>query len=256
MPDKPDEFYVGYLPMPAGDRRFIKAAIFTLVLSMLGIAAILVLTMRDPGDARWETGKVQSWSGVLLEHPYPMLVPENQKSSALFVISMGKRGAHDRLSAHFGKKVTLSGYELSRDGRRLIELLDTPDAIEPLESVSPSPKGEMNHIKHTILTGEIVDGKCYLGAMKPGDGMGHQSCAALCIKGGLPPMFVANTDEGDLVYYLLLIDGSTQLPDHILAMLGRPVTIEGDIAMMQGIPILQTTASLVTRSDPFAISNP
>ena len=256
MPDKPDEFYVGYLPMPAGDRRFVKTLIFALVLWMLGIAAILVLTMRDPGYSRWATGRVQSWTGTLIQYPYPMLIPDTHTPPALLVVSMGKKGAHDRLSDHFGKKITLSGYELNRDGRQLIELLDTPDAIEPLESVSPPLDSEMNYIKHTILTGEIVDGKCYMGAMKPGDGMGHQACAALCIKGGLPPMFIANTDEGDLIYYLLLIDGSTHIPDHILAMLGRPVTIEGDIATIQGIPILKTSATLITPTDPFAISNP
>jgi len=242
--------------MPPRHRRFVNALVGLLAIWMVGMGALIVLAMRDPGDARWESGRVQSWTGTLIEHPYPMLLPDSNKPGAIFVVSMGKSGAHDRLKEHFGRAVTLNGYGLSRQGRHLIELDDSPQAVISDSSTTRSAAVEMNHIKHTILTGEIVDGKCYLGAMKPGDGMGHQSCAALCIKGGLPPMFVANTDEGDLVYYLLLIDGSTQLPDHILAMLGRPVTIEGDIATMQGIPILQTTASLVTPTDPFAISNP
>lgn len=41
------------------------------------------------------------------------------------------------------------------------------------------------------LDGELVDSKCYLGTMKPGDGKTHKSCAILCLRGGIPPLFVS-----------------------------------------------------------------
>lgn len=263
MPDKTppkqtDEFYVGYLPMPDGHRQFVSTLILTLLIWSIGMGTIIVITMRDPGIARWETGSMKTWSGTLIEHPYPMLIPDDKQQSdqqseqpaALFVVSMGKRGAHDRLAPYFGQHVTLAGYELNRDGRHLIELDIEPDAIKPDQSPPADINNELKPIEHTTLVGEIVDGKCYLGAMKPGDGMGHQACAVLCVKGGLPPMFVADTPEGDHIYYLLLIDGSTRYSDDIYAMLGRPVQIEADITNIHGIPVLLANASSITPVTP------
>ena len=57
------------------------------------------------------------------------------------------------------------------------------------------------------LIGEIVDSKCYLGAMKPGAGRGHKACATLCISGGIPPVLVVRGD-GEGVSYLLLEDAA------------------------------------------------
>ena len=46
------------------------------------------------------------------------------------------------------------------------------------------------------LRGEIVDSKCYLGAMKPGDQKTHKACATLCIRGGIPPVLVERLPGG------------------------------------------------------------
>ena len=40
------------------------------------------------------------------------------------------------------------------------------------------------------LVGEICDGKCGTGAMRPGNGLAHRACAMLCLAGGVPPVFV------------------------------------------------------------------
>jgi len=246
-PQQIDEFYVGYLQMPDGHRRFISSFVIAMLVWSIGICLIIVITMRDPGYAKWNTGSMQSWTGTLIEQPYPMLIPDSNEPSALLVVSMGKRGAHERLSPHYGKHVTLRGYELNRDGRHLIELSPETNAIEAKQSPPRVFDEQLEHIEHALLTGEIVDGKCYLGAMKPGDGAGHQACATLCIRGGLPPMFVADTPEGDYLYYLLTIDGSTQLPERIFSMIGRQVKLEGTISDKHGIRMLQTSVDDIVR---------
>ena len=53
------------------------------------------------------------------------------------------------------------------------------------------------------LAGEIIDPKCYFGAMKPGEGKIHKACATLCLRGGIPPMFMTTDEQGRHVYYLL-----------------------------------------------------
>jgi hypothetical protein len=46
------------------------------------------------------------------------------------------------------------------------------------------------------LVGEIVDSKCYLGIMNPGETNPHRECAALCIGGGIPPLIIAHDADG------------------------------------------------------------
>ena len=241
-----DEFYVGYFPIPKGHRRFVIALVSMLTLWSLAMAIIITMTMRNPGSATWNTGTIQTWSGTLLEHPYPVLIPDDTNTPPHLVVSMGKRGAHNRLAPYFGKHVTLIGYELYRDGRHLIELSPEPEAIV---SDSQSPllsKLLPNTSQEVTLVGEIVDGKCYLGAMKPADGLGHRACAVLCIRGGLPPMFVTETPTGQHIYHLLTIDGTTQYNEDIYQLVGQQVTLTGQITSMHGLQVLETTTSSIT----------
>ena len=46
------------------------------------------------------------------------------------------------------------------------------------------------------MAGEICDGKCETGAMRPGNGIAHRACAILCLAGGVPPVFVTAAPGG------------------------------------------------------------
>jgi hypothetical protein len=63
----------------------------------------------------------------------------------------------------------------------------------------PEPKVVKEHI---TLKGEIIDPKCYLGAMKPGGGKTHKARHA-CISGGVPPMLVTRDASKQETFYLL-----------------------------------------------------
>jgi hypothetical protein len=258
----PDDFYVGYLRVPESHKNFATTFVLAIAIWMLGMGGIIVLTMGDPGKAIWDTGSIRSWSGSLLETPYPMLIPDDSTMPPMLVVEMGKLGAHERLSSHFNKRVTLSGYELNRDGRRLIELSPDTDSIKPADSQSANGQSpfelSITHVERTVLAGEIVDGKCYLGAMKPADGLTHRACAMLCIRGGLPPMFVVQEKSKSIagtetieerIYYLLIIDGTTDLSEEVLAMVAQPVEIIGEIADMNGMQIIRASSSDIKLKD-------
>ena len=248
IPNTNGDFYVGYLPIPASHRRFIIFFVLFAAIWSLGMATIITLTMRSPGTAQWNTGSMQTWVGTLIEKPYPMLVPDDPNEPALLVVEMGKRGAHERLTPYFNQQVQLQGYELNRDARRMIELDTHEDAITLASNQSTDQTIQWTTFTptNTITTiGEIVDGKCYLGAMKPADGIGHRACAVLCIRGGLPPMFVTIDDNGNRSYALLLIDGSTTLDEHALKLVGQPCIITGQYSQFHGINIFHTTKSAI-----------
>ncbi|MFG0300479.1 MAG: hypothetical protein ACF8K1_12845 [Phycisphaerales bacterium JB047] len=245
---EPDPFYVGYLPTPAEHQRTVHLFIALLIIWATASGIILVLTQRDPGRAAWNNSNERTWTGVFIEHPYPMLISDDpQNPSPILIVSMGKKGAHDRLHNADCHRVSIRGYELQREGRHLIELSDAPEAIQIGEEVEPHACPEVTILSENPveLTGEIIDGKCYLGAMKPGDGIGHRSCAILCLRGGLPPMFAAESEHGEILYPLLIVDGSTHLNEACISKVACRVRIRGRIGVIAGMPVFDTTSAQI-----------
>ncbi len=77
------------------------------------------------------------------------------------------------------------------------------------------------------LVGEIVDTKCYLGAMKPGRGKPHRGCASLCIRGGIPAALLVRTDRGERELVYLVDFAGRPLGPELLEWVGQPVSAIG-----------------------------
>jgi hypothetical protein len=69
--------------------------------------------------------------------------------------------------------------------------------------------------------------------MNPGNGKVHRDCAARCISGGIPPVFLVRDADGRAMT-LLLANWNRALLDHI----AEPVTIPGRMARSEGRLIL------------------
>jgi hypothetical protein len=78
--------------------------------------------------------------------------------------------------------------------------------------VVPKRLGEVD------LVGEIVDSKCYLGNMNPGNGKVHRDSAVRCLSGGIPPVFATNDFNGSPAVLLLTGPNQERLP-------GKPFSI-------------------------------
>lgn len=89
----------------------------------------------------------------------------------------------------------------------------------------------------TVLQGETLDSKCYLGAMKPGDGKGHQACAMLCIRGGIPPMLFALAPDGQPDFWLILNHEGAPINDEMIALAGGPVTARGRLGRIADLKV-------------------
>jgi len=74
------------------------------------------------------------------------------------------------------------------------------------------------------LTGEIVDSKCYLGVMNPGNGKVHRDCAVRCISGGIPPAFLVRDADGRSKI-LLLTNWNSEHLNHI----AERITLRGHL---------------------------
>lgn len=223
-------YYVGYLPLPRGLRAFVRAVVPILLIVGAVAGALGAIAQRDPGAAVWD-GSQMTVEGSLFVDPYPHIVTDN--GAVTLLVEMGKFGAQKRSAPHDGARVRATGWLLRRDGRRILEL-DTGDAIAPQGAAARASPLQQPTGRHDVIEGEIVDAKCYLGAMKPGDGRAHKSCAVLCVRGGIPPTLVAHLPDGSRRYLLVLDRDGGPMPEELVAMVGERVELEGPVVRAEG----------------------
>lgn len=247
-----DDFFVGYLPTPARVARRVGAVATLVLVTLCAAAAVLAARQSDPGHAVWSDATTELTGWITLE-PAPMV--ETAEGPAL-VVGFNKRGARERLaSVPFA---TLRGTVLSRDGVRMLELLPGDDAIQPAPTggIPAPPATRWRPAGVETLTGEITDPKCFLGAMKPGRGMTHRSCAAVCIAGGIPPVLVVEqrgSSRAARALVLVAPDGAPIAGDdlaRLLTFVGEPaVTVRGEVWRSDNAPFdaMRIDASAISR---------
>ncbi|MDI1289202.1 MAG: hypothetical protein PSX37_04520 [bacterium] len=196
-----DAFFVGYLATPPALRssnRLIACLLFTwLALAGLTFAAFQF----DSGPSTWnaeivetrgtfrciegvpflEVARSGTIDGVLLVRPGKFALPEAYCGPPV-AQTTNPGGLDLPVSGFEDQAVVVRGTVLSRNSHQMIEVI----AIDPVADPSapePQPAYPRSPIR---VRGEVVDSKCYLGAMKPGTGPVHRSCAALCLAGGIP----------------------------------------------------------------------
>jgi len=174
------EFYVGYLPMPAGLKRTIRRVVVALGLLAIGAAAILVAGQHPFPAASFEFQQYREFRGTLIATPYPALAIPGQGVPWLLV-GPGKRGVDDMRSLD-GHEVKLTGERIIRGDDHMIEIAGRASTLSNAVA-QRVPDMELGEVQ---LTGEVVDSKCYFGVMNPGAGKGHRDCAVGCISAGIP----------------------------------------------------------------------
>src|SRR5439155_3212545 len=118
----------------------------------------------------------------------------NSGSSHYLLVAEGKHGADNEVSAFEGKSVRLKGTLIYRGNQTMIEVVRGSIAVEGIAEALPAAEKMLGKFE---LSGEIVDGKCYLGVMNPGSGKVHRDCAARCLSGGVPVLFATNDFRGE-----------------------------------------------------------
>jgi hypothetical protein len=225
------DFYVGYLPKaPPSVARFVRRIVFALGCLTVVAAVALVLAQMPFASSVFEYGKVRVFEGIIEARPYPTIlvmrpgiVEPETKYSRYLLVALGKHGADDVVAGFDGKRVSLRGQLIYRAGGVMVEV--DPASVKPLDT-EPADQQGLRDLGPVTMTGEIVDSKCYLGVMNPGRGKVHRDCAARCLSGGVPPIFIT-TDGTQLL--LVGSDGSALGRDALREFVAEPVTIQGEL---------------------------
>ena len=249
-----DEFYVGYSPeAPDGVARRVRLSVVALLLLAVLCGGLLAIGQRPFDVAFFEFGAPRTLVGTVVLQPYPMLRVErpgqdgdptgsHYGSSHYYVVAFGKHGAAEALAPCDGQRVQREGSLSYRDDQTRLELVDGSVQTLPSEAGSETAEAPSENWGEVTLRGEIVDSKCYLGVMKPGHHKPHRACASLCIRGGIPPLFVpygddaANLEVALPTAHLLLVGPEGQaLGTEILDWLAEPVEITGRVQRLDDL---------------------
>ncbi len=235
------EFYVGYLGMPNGLRRFLRLRVVLLLLVFPLLALAVAWTQRPIGPGTFEFGVVQSFEGVLQDLPYPMLQVtrpgHNGETSAksLYLLGVfGKHGADALVAGLGGHRVRLQGALIYRDDQVMIEIAG--ERPEDLGLGDLEPQQDLGQIQ---VCGEIVDSKCFLGVMKPGNLKTHKACAIRCISGGVPPVLLVRDEQGRAFYLLLTDQEGRAVNERVLDWVAEPIRVSGQLLRLGSIYQLQ-----------------
>jgi hypothetical protein len=219
--------YVGYRPLPTQMRRSLLVLVPGIAVVLVLIAGVLALSQRNAGDGVWDA-TLTTYQGTLLAQPIPALLvisPEGVPA-VMLLAEEGKHGAQERVNALQGMRATVRGTSLMRGELRMVEI----QKVSAVDDAASTTCEAVWQQETRAWRGEIVDAKCYLGAMKPGDGKAHKACATLCVRNGIPALFVTNNEARVI---MSAVDAS------ILQFIGEPVEVTGTEGMWAGLPVVR-----------------
>jgi len=242
---QPDDFYIGWeAKAPLGIGKMVRKAVMALVLLALLAPLAFAVSQRLIGASVFEWGTHKAFSGILRAQPYPHLLvsrPGNtdtsSRSSAYYLVAPWKFGLQrDSLAPLDGRLVTLKGTLIYRGDQTMIEVL--PGSIQ-LSNLANVTLPQTVALGRQTLVGEIVDSKCFLGVMNPGQLTPHRACAIRCISGGVPPVLLVRQKEGPAIYLFLVSADGQPVNRQVLDLVAIPLEITGEVERQGELLILR-----------------
>ena len=253
-----DDFYVGYQRRaPAALAGFLRGASLLLLVLAAAMAALLATGQKRFGPGVFEYGTERELTGVIAERPVPLLVVprpgsdlSGEGASRYPLVRRGKHGAAEAVAGLDGALARVAGTLIYRPGTTMLELAPGSPARVPIGVArfgAGDPAGGAEDLGTHTLSGEIVDSKCWLGVMKPNRRRPHRACAALCIRGGIPPALVVDFEGGGEAMFLLVDGAGGALGRRVLDLVAEPVEIRGRVARHGDLLVLAADPAAIRR---------
>lgn len=253
MANKP--FFIGWADkVPKGLRFFLGTVCVVLIIGFAGAAVIVGATQADPdsGRFRFDFG-AQNLEGIVIGGPYPALWvtkgTENIPADKVILLNgNGKTGVQGRINQYAGKPVAVRGVLMERGTLKMLQLGGGDQGLSPLQGVdADSVVPQAEPLGRWRLSGEICDGRCLAGSMRPGTGLAHKACANLCISGGQPPVFVSTAPVEGEIFFLMTGPGGEAVSAAILDHTAGLVSLEGDLTRMGNMTVLAVDPDSIAR---------
>ncbi len=230
-------FFVGWrgrsiLPMSG----FLGAVCLLTLVVFGGLALALGSAVNDPGGGDFAGDK--DLIGVVIAEPYPILVLDpdaaHPDGHAVLLSGGGKQGVREQAAALAGKRARATGAGFKRGS------IDMMVGVELRAAEGPAPVPTVTPLGVWRLTGEICDGKCVSGVMRPGNGLAHKACANVCISGGVPPVFVTTAPVEGAGFLLMGDKEGHALPDAFRDHTGMTQRMDGVVQRIADVLIFRS----------------
>jgi hypothetical protein len=212
---------------------------------------IIAASQQDPGDGVWDVGREHVAEGTLFLEPYPLVLVDGRP---VLLTGADKQGVADRVRGWDGRRVRVHGHPVTRGELRMMSLAERDEPIVVIGGAAAqgaAPQAGATAGSRVTLRGEIIDPKCYAGAMKPGGGKAHRGCAVLCLRGGIPPVLISAAPGGAMTHDVL-VDGqgrplTGEALEAILPYVADAVEVTGVRDRRYGLRLLRIEAGAVRR---------
>ena len=222
------DFFIGWAaraPRPLA--RFIAMVVGA---SLIGLVLLAVTLGRASDAGAGDIVGEATMSGVLQTAPYPLLrvAPDQShpRGHAVMLAGEGKYGIGPRGDELAGEPVEARGALVKRGDLDML-IVAPDDGLRPLDQ--PATTSPAIPLGRWRVNGEICDGKCNAGVMRPGKGLAHRACASLCVSGGVPAVFVTTAPLESASFLLLADANGGPPPPAMLDLVALPVTLEGEV---------------------------
>lgn len=244
MADEP--FFVGWSPEIARPtRRFLLTAGAGLAVGAGAVGLGLGAAAPHPGPGLWDQGRKVAVTGTIYPGPYLHLLTEDLGDGPRMVLLVG--AGKDRVTVRPALTFTgaaVTGTLIERGAHAMMAV----DGVYPDPAPGRVLPGPEKDLGDAVMTGEILDAKCWFGAMRPGHGKTHKACAALCATGGLPLAFCETGRCSDGKAALLLLNERGQaFGREILPLVADPVMVRGRIVEVAGLRQVRVKLSDIVR---------
>jgi hypothetical protein len=247
MADPEAPFYVGYLKLPRALRGFLAWVLAGLLALDIGLAVIAFAGQPPHATGGWSSDEAV-YIGQFQAKPYPMVrlfATGKDPARTVLLVGAGKDGPPVGMDALDGAMVEARGYPVRRGDLEVLQIYNPP-VRQDASQLDALPQGPAEPV---TLTGEIVDSKCYAGAMNPGEMKAHEACGSFCLLGGIPALFVTRGDDGTTRWYVMASPDGGPISDQARRLVGQPVRLSGTIRRGDGL------ATFTVADDEMAAAN-
>ena len=223
-----DAFFIGWTNrVPPGMRLPLLSAAAGVLAVMLAIAALLGRAGADPGSGNWAGEATLHATFTAL--PYPLLrVPPDAahpQGHTVLLSAFGKAQVANA-AALDGQPVQASGALIARGD---LQMLVVNDSAQLYAAPALPPPDAAVKLGRWRIAGEICDGTCAAGAMRPGAGIAHRACASLCLEGDIPPLLVSVQPAAGSSFFLLAGADGGPIPQSLRRLTGVRLRLDGEL---------------------------
>ncbi|MEM9755863.1 MAG: hypothetical protein AAF914_07720 [Pseudomonadota bacterium] len=247
-------FFIGFAGIPPGLRLPLLLVAAAIIGFFAGMAMVSGFAQDDPGASNFGVGGRQTVTGVLdrsLHYPILHILEGTEQLPAgrsIMISGTGKRGGLiGRQAPPDGAIVVASGALLRRGDLDMVQLRNGGNGLSVAEGDADATAPTPEDLGTWRLAGEICDGKCLAGAMRPGTGLSHRACAELCLVGDVPPVFVSSAPILGETFLMIVGPGGSALPDALYDHIAVFVSIEGQVTRHGDLLVFEVDPETVER---------